>query len=150
MNDAPTEATISRVFDATREELWKYFTEPEYFAKWFGTPPYTTPVSTVSMDLRPGGEFRSTMVHETDGSELPFTGHFVEIVEPQRIVQTLENVGDPNDSNVETLTTTLVYLGDGKTQVTYHQSGHLPEEEYRQIEAGVNGFYDRLGEALAE
>lgn len=68
------EATITRVFDAPREELWKYFTEPEYFATWFGTPPFTTPVSTVAMDVRPGGEFRSTMVHETDGTEMPFVG----------------------------------------------------------------------------
>ncbi len=47
MSEATTstgqEATITRSFDAPREELWKYFTEPEYFAKWFGTPPYTTP-----------------------------------------------------------------------------------------------------------
>lgn len=152
MNEAPNttgqEATITRVFEAPRDELWKYFTEPEYFATWFGTPPFTTPVSTVSMDVRPGGEFSSTMVHETDGSELPFVGHFVEIVEPERLVQTLENVSDPSDPNVETLTTTLVDLGDGKTEVTYQQTGHLPEEEYPQIEEGVNGFYDRLAEQL--
>jgi hypothetical protein len=31
---------------------------------------------------------------------------------------------------------------------TTGQEGHLPEEEYRQIEEGVNGFYDRLAEQL--
>ncbi len=100
------------------------------------------------MDVRPGGEFRATMVHETDGTELPFVGHFVEIVKPERVVQALENVQDPSDPNVETLTTTLEDLGDGKTQVTYRQTGHMPEEQYRQIEEGVGGFYDRLAEEL--
>lgn len=36
------EATITRVFDAPRETMWRYFTEPELFAAWFGTPPFTT------------------------------------------------------------------------------------------------------------
>jgi hypothetical protein len=34
--------------------------------------------------------------------------------------------------------------------VTYHQSGHLPEEQYPQIEEGVAGFYERLAEHLAQ
>lgn len=130
MTESPSttgqEATITRVFDAPREELWKYFTEPEYFATWFGTPPFTTPVSTVSMDVRPGGDFRSTMVHETDGTEMPFADSYREVVEPERIVQELRNPADPNDPNVEVFSTTLVDLGDGKTEVTYHQTGHLP------------------------
>ena len=45
-------------------------------------------------------------------------------------------------------TTTLVDLGDGRTEVTYRQTGHLPEEQYPLIEEGVNGFYDRLAAQL--
>jgi uncharacterized protein YndB with AHSA1/START domain len=60
------------------------------------------------------------MVHETDGTEMPFVGTYREVVEPERLVQALRNVDDPSDSNVEVFTTTLVDLGDGKTQV------HLP------------------------
>ncbi len=65
------EANVTRVIDAPREQVWRAFTEPERFAQWFGTPPHTTPLSTVSMDVRPGSEWRATMVHESDGSELP-------------------------------------------------------------------------------
>ena len=36
------EAIVTRVFDAPREMLWRYFTEPELFAAWFGTPPFTS------------------------------------------------------------------------------------------------------------
>ncbi len=153
MTDGPSttggRATIIRVFDAPREEVWKYFTEPELFASWFGTPPYTTPASTVSMDVKPGGAWRATMVHETDGSELPFRGTFTEVVAPERLVQTFEDVDDPDNSDVELLTTTLVDAGDGKTEVTYHQVGHMPAEQYRAVEEGVSGFYDRLAEQLA-
>jgi uncharacterized protein YndB with AHSA1/START domain len=153
MTDSPStsgqQATITRVFDAPRAELWRYFTEPEPFASWFGTPPYTTRASTVSMDVRPGGKWAATMVHESDGSELPFHGTFCEVVPPERLVQTFEDVDDPSNTDVDTLTTTLVDLGDGRTEVTYHQVGQQPEEQYRLIEEGVSGFYDRLAEQLA-
>jgi uncharacterized protein YndB with AHSA1/START domain len=145
---ASQEATIVRVFEAPREQVWKYFTEPELFASWFGTPPYTTPASTVSMDVRPGGAWSSTMVHETDGSELPFRGTFTEVVAPERLVQTFEDVADPSNQNVELLTTTLVDLGEGRTEVTYHQVGNMPAEAYRGVEEGVAGFYDRLAGQL--
>jgi uncharacterized protein YndB with AHSA1/START domain len=143
------EATVTRVFDAPRELVWKMFTEPAHFAAWFGTPPYTTPASTVTMDVRPGGEFRATMVHESDGTELPFVGHFREVAEPERFVQTLEDVDDPSNPNVEILTVTLEDLGD-RTRVDYQQTGHLPAEQYPMIEEGVSGFYGRLAEHLAQ
>jgi uncharacterized protein YndB with AHSA1/START domain len=74
MSEAVTEAVVTRVFEAPRAEVRAALTEPEHFAAWFGTPPYTTPVRTVEIDLRPGGAFRATMVHESDGTELPFRG----------------------------------------------------------------------------
>ena len=143
------EAIVVRIFDAPRELVWRMFTEPEHFATWFGTPPYTTPLSTITMDPRPGGEFRATMVHETEDIKLPFVGHFREVVEPERIVQTFENPSDPDDPDVETLTVTLTDFGDA-TKVVYTQVGHLPDEQYPLIEIGVSSFYDRMAKHLAE
>lgn len=140
-------ATIRRVFAAPRERVWQAITEPEHFAAWFGTPPFTTPVSTVTMDVRPGGAFRATMVHETDGTELPFAGTYREVVEPERLVQTLDDPADPDNPDVELLTYTLAEV-DGGTELVYHQTGHLPAEQYPLIEQGVAGFYDRLAEHL--
>jgi uncharacterized protein YndB with AHSA1/START domain len=140
------EATITRVFDASREQVWRALTEPERFAQWFNTPPFTT--EDVSIEARPGGEFRARMVHP-DGTEHRFVGHYSEVEEPKRLVQTLEDPDDPSNQNVETLAYTLRDAGDGKTELTYHQTGHMPEEQYRQIEQGVSAFYDRLAELLA-
>ena len=129
MTEPPTDGmTITRIFDAPRERVWQEWTEPERFADWFGGGEAEIPLSTVSMDVRPGGEFRSTMVHETDGTELPFAGSFREVVEPERLVQELRNPADPSDTNVETFTTTLEDLGDGKTEVTYHHFDRLAEQ----------------------
>jgi uncharacterized protein YndB with AHSA1/START domain len=156
MTDSPNsssatgrEVTITRVFDAPRELVWRAWTEPEHFAEWFGTPPFTTPVSTISMDVRPGGAWRATMVSEADGTELPFHGVYREVVEPERLVLTFEDPNDPSNPNVEVLTVTFTDLG-GKTEVVCHQAGHMPEEEYENLVEGYSGFFDRLAEHLAQ
>src|SRR4051794_24557610 len=122
----PGEAIITRVFDAPRDQVWRYFTEPELFAQWFGTPPYTARAETVSLDVRPGGDWSARMVHESDGSELPFRGKILEVEAPARLVQTFEDPENPENPDADTLTTTLVDLGDGRTEVTYRQVGHMP------------------------
>ena len=62
-------------------------------------------------------------------------------------MQTLEDVDDPSNPNVELLTVTLRAVG-GRTEVVYHQTGHLPPEQYPLIEQGVSGFYERLARHL--
>ena len=49
------EITITRVFDAPRELVWKAWTEPEHFMRWWGPKGYTAPVYKV--DLRVGGKY---------------------------------------------------------------------------------------------
>jgi uncharacterized protein YndB with AHSA1/START domain len=144
-----SEATITRRFDAPIDDVWRYFTEPELFAAWFGTPPYTTPPSRVSLDVTAGGRWEATMVHESDGSELPFRGEYVEVRAPERLVMIFEDVDNPENELVETLTLSLADVGDGQTEVTYHQTGHMPAEQYPAVEEGVGGFFDRLAQHLA-
>lgn len=143
------EVTITRVFDAPREVVWKAWTEPEQFAQWFGGPPYVTPPERVSLDVRPGGEWRATMVSEEDGSELPFAGEYREVIEPERLVLTFADPADPGNPNVEVLTVTFTDLGD-KTEVVAHQAGHLPQDEYTQLAEGYSSFFDQLAEHLAQ
>jgi hypothetical protein len=63
MAEPPTGGiTITRVFDASREHVWKEWTEPERFADWFGGSESEVPLSSVSMDVQPGGSWRLTDV----------------------------------------------------------------------------------------
>ena len=66
--------TITRVFDAPREEVWKEWTEPERFADWFGGAEAEVPVSTVTMDVREGGAWRATMFRRTQPPRDPLEG----------------------------------------------------------------------------
>ena len=58
--DAVREITITRVFDAPRELVWRAWTEPEQLASWYCVGGWTLPVETITMDVRPGGALRLT------------------------------------------------------------------------------------------
>jgi uncharacterized protein YndB with AHSA1/START domain len=142
--------TITRVFDAPRELVWRMFTEPEHFRQWFGGgPPTEVPASKISMDVRPGGEWDATMVLP-NGQELPFAGTYREVVEPERLVFTFENVADRDDPIAEVATVVLKDL-DGKTEVSLTQAGYMPPEEYATgLREGYGKFFDQLERHLAE
>ena len=43
---------LTRVLTASRERLWREWTEPERFADWFGGRDVVVPLASVSMDVR--------------------------------------------------------------------------------------------------
>jgi uncharacterized protein YndB with AHSA1/START domain len=141
---------IVRIFEAPRELVFRAWTEREGFAAWFGEPGSTIPLETFSMDARPGGAWSLVMLHGPDRTELPFSGAFVEVVEPERVVMTLAAPEGPAGPASEMLTADLEDLGDGRTRMTFTQrGGNLSPNEYSRALRGELIFFDRLGEHLA-
>jgi uncharacterized protein YndB with AHSA1/START domain len=140
--------TITRVFDAPRERVWKEWTEPERFADWFGGSESEVPLSTVSMDVRPGGTWRLTMFADPGRREIRWKGEYREVVEPDRLVFTLTD--QPGEGPYELIIVVLTDLGDGRTEMLFEQRGHLPAEVYVQAKNGWSSFFDRIAERLAE
>jgi uncharacterized protein YndB with AHSA1/START domain len=139
--------TITRVFDAPRELVYRAWTEPGRFARWFGLADSEVPPSTVSMDVRPGGAWRATMFAGPDRREIRWWGVYHEVVAPERLVFTISD--QPGDE-AEVVTVVLTELGDGKTEMVFHQGGgHLSAEEYPRAEQGWSGFFERMAEHLA-
>jgi uncharacterized protein YndB with AHSA1/START domain len=138
--------TIVRVFDAPRERVWKEWTEPERFADWFGGTQSEVPLSTVSMDVRPGGSWRLTMFAER--GEIHWIGEYREVDEPERLVFTVSD--QPGDERYELVTVVLTDLGDGRTEMHFEQrGGTLSPEEYERAGQGWSSFFDRIAERLA-
>jgi uncharacterized protein YndB with AHSA1/START domain len=79
------ELVIVRVFDAPREWLWKAWTDPDMFMKWWGPKGFTSPVA--KMDFRVGGKYLYCM-RSPEAKEYWSTGVYREIVEPERLVMT--------------------------------------------------------------
>jgi len=82
---APRELTITHVFDAPRELVFRMWIEPQHVAQWWGPRSFTNPVC--ELDARPGG---AILIHmrAPDGSTHPMGGEFHEIKPHERIVFT--------------------------------------------------------------
>lgn len=139
--------TITRVFDAPRELVFKAWTEPARFAQWFGLRDSTIPLESVAMDVRPGGGWRATMIAGPERMEIQWKGAYREVVPPERLVFTLSD--QPGDE-AEVVTVSLTDLG-GKTEMVFQQrGGHLTEEGYARAAEGWSAFFERLAEHVAQ
>jgi uncharacterized protein YndB with AHSA1/START domain len=142
-----TGITMTRVFDAPRERVWREWTEPEPFADWFGGPDWEIPLSTVSMDVRPGGSWRATMLGGPERREINWKGEYREVSEPERLVFTITD--EPADDAYAVVTVLLTDLGDGRTEMVFEQrGGDLSQEEYEGAAQGWSIFFDRIAERL--
>ena len=139
--------TVTRVFDAPRERVWKEWTEPERFADWFGGTDSEVPLSTVAMDVRPGGTWKATMYAGSGRHEILWKGEYREVDAPERLVFT---VTDRSDDKYEVVSVVLTDLGDGRTEMFFEQRGHLAPEQYERTERGWGGFFDRMAERLVD
>lgn len=85
-NDADQDFVLTRVFAAPRALVWKAWTEGDRLAQWWG--PKGFEMTTVKLDLRPGGVFHYGM---RGGGSGPMGGQmwgrfvFREIVAPDRL-----------------------------------------------------------------
>jgi uncharacterized protein YndB with AHSA1/START domain len=137
--------TITRVFEAPRERVWREWTEPERFADWFGGPKSEVPLSSVSMDVRVGGTWRATMLAAR--GEIQWKGEYLEVIPPERLVLTFSD--QPGEDPYELVTVVLTDLGDGRTEMLMQQRGRMSREQYERAGEGWSGFFDRMAERLA-
>ena len=140
MTSVPREIEIVRVFDAPRELVWNAWTVPEQLASWWGKRGWSTPVSSITMDVRPGGAFRLTSISSDDGAEMRLEATYREIDPPERLVF------ESRDGHRATVT--LVEREAGGTEMTFRTTMEASEELLRRATAGMLSAFDRLGEQL--
>jgi uncharacterized protein YndB with AHSA1/START domain len=125
--------SITRVFDAPREEVWRAWTEPERLAQWWGKRGWSTPVSSVQLDVRPGGVFRLNSINDEDGREMPMDAVYHEVVEPELLVF--------GSSSVR-----FIDLGDGRTEMRFVAA--VSADVADAAAGGLNSAFDRMEELL--
>ena len=138
---------ITRVFDAPRERVWMEWTDPQSFADWFGGLDGDVPLSTVFMDVRPGGAWSLTMFAGPERRAIHWHGQYREVLEPERLVLTFSD--QPGDDRYELVVVVLKSLHDGRTEMTFEQRGLMTPETYKGAESGWSTFFDRVDQRLA-
>lgn len=89
------ELYISRIYDASRTQLFRAWTEARQLSRWWGPKDFTNPVCEV--DARVGGRLRITM-RAPDGTEYPMQAVFTELRAPERLAfdfEALDGAGKP-------------------------------------------------------
>jgi len=160
----PREFSISRVFDAPRDLVWKAVTESDRLKHWWGPKGFTMLVCEV--DLRPGGVFLYSM-RSPDGHEMWGKWVYREIAPPERLITVVSFTDEKGNFlrhpmsptwPLEVLNTMTLSEQDGKTTMTISGYPINATEEERKtfndgrgsMKQGFAGTLDQLEAYLAQ
>ena len=115
---------ITRSFDAPVDLVWKFWTQPELLAKWFGPKGISVPVDTVKVEAREGGSWNLTM--KDDAGEYPIRARITKLVEHEYLEMVMESDTSKGFLDNEILRIQFHDHGD-KTRITVHQGPFTPE-----------------------
>ena len=150
------ELTITRIFDAPRELVWKAWTEPDSFKKWWGPIGFTAPACQI--DFRVGGNYLSCMM-SPEGKDYWTTGTYQEIIPLERIVYTDSFSDDKGnivpatyyamsaDFPLEMKVTVTFEDYNGKTEMTLRHEG-LPPDIISECRTGWSQSFEKLADSL--
>jgi uncharacterized protein YndB with AHSA1/START domain len=127
------EFTVSRTLQAPRAQVWQVLTLAPYFERWLPAKE-----GTAVLDVRTGGSWRATVV-SPDGKEIPLTGRYDEVREPERLVMTV-----PGDA-----VTAITLSADGDTtRIAY--GFDVGEDMHAMVEESVDHVLGKVSQVLAE
>jgi uncharacterized protein YndB with AHSA1/START domain len=138
--------TITRLFDAPRDLVWRMWTDPAHARHWWG--PRHHPLTQLdTLDARVGGRWRFRLTGVETGRELWQGGVFREVKKPERLVFTFrwdEGCGPPGENIV-----TITFADEGRqTRMTFHQTPFVSLDERDSHTEGWSSSFDRMDDAL--
>jgi uncharacterized protein YndB with AHSA1/START domain len=141
------EIRAERTFNASRERVWRAFTEPELVAQWWGRG---NRLAIERMEVERGGHWRY-VEHAPDGVH-GFEGRYREVTPQTRIVRTFDWDGSPGYVSIET--TELSVVDGDHTLVTTTSLFNTVKEFEDMFGAGATEgmaqSYNALDRVLAE
>ena len=148
---------IKRTLDLPLSTVWKAWTEPESFKKWWGPEGYTCP--DCRLDPREGGKYLYSM-KGPDGKKIWGAGEYLEVVPKNKIIY-LDRFADEEGNTVpasyynmagewpeEMLVTVSLDEVAGKTNMTLAHSD-LPAEMADDCIKGWQSSFDKMERELA-
>lgn len=127
-----TSLRVERVYDASPEEVFDAWTDPEVLRRWWAVhPDGSTPVAEV--DLRPGGRYRLSM-EGPDGERHTVQGEYREVQRPRRLVYSWQWELDAGGLGPAS-TVTVEFQEQGKRTNVVLEHTDLPDADSRDRHA---------------
>jgi uncharacterized protein YndB with AHSA1/START domain len=146
LGDEAPALVLTRVFDATPEQVFGLWSDPEHVKEWWHPKDFTTPV--FDMDFRVGGSYRYC-IHSArhDGWA---HGTYREIDAPRRLVFSFRWESGDAAHDTDTLISIDFAPTDGdKTLMTFRQSPFASTAARDSHAAGWGQVLDAFGRSLA-
>lgn len=115
---------ITRSFAAPVDVVWKFWTQPELLAQWFGPEGITVSPDSITVEAREGGSWNLTM--KDDAGEYPITATITKLVVNEYLEMTLRAESGAGLLENEILRIQFHDHGE-KTRLTLHQGPFAPE-----------------------
>lgn len=137
------------IFDATPEQVWQAWSDPNVISLWWGPQGFTT--TTESIEMKPNGVWKFVM-HGPDGRDYHNKIVYIEVAKPEKLVY--RHAGEDDTENVKFRVTVNFQEQGSKTKMTmemvFESAAELErvQKEYGAIE-GLEDTMTRLGEYLA-
>ncbi|MGZ4932006.1 MAG: SRPBCC family protein [Halobacteriota archaeon] len=148
---AKQELVVTREFDASRELVFRAFTDPDLYVQWIGPRGLTTRLEI--FEPRNGGRWRYVQT-DPDRNTFAFHGVHHEVLPPERIIGTFEFEGLPETGHVLLQTARFEELPGNRTRLTAQSVFQSVEDRdgmmQSDMEQGINESYERLDELLEE
>jgi uncharacterized protein YndB with AHSA1/START domain len=143
------EIVITRTFRAPAHIVFDAWTRPEYVKRWWAPRSRGVTLLVCDVDLRPGGTYRYVLARGQT-QRFAFSGRYIEIVRPTRLVYTQSFEPVPDGESVVTVT---FEERDGSTRLVAHDL--YPSKEVLDgtlasgMEDGMRETFDQLDELVA-
>jgi uncharacterized protein YndB with AHSA1/START domain len=141
---AETEVFITRMFAAPREVVFRFWTEPEQLAKWFGPKDWHSPVEDIVFEPEVGGQFTLRMVADDGSGERWMYGRVEEFLPPELITITSRV---PASSHLPEMNVRLrVQFHDhgDRTRMSLHQGPFTSPEQVEMTTLGWGQSFDKF------
>jgi uncharacterized protein YndB with AHSA1/START domain len=144
-----TDMTITRIFDAPRELVWKAWTEQKHIKNWWGPKGFTNPVC--EWDAKPGNKI---LIHMKgpDNNTYPMDGEFQQITKPEKIVFKSAALDKDGNHMFEIINTITFAESGSKTKMTLHflvtKTTPIAAQHLAGAKIGWNQSFDKLVELL--
>jgi len=137
------ELVITRTIDGPARIVFDCWTKVELLTRWWAPSAIGVAGDGFVSDVRVGGKFRQVLrMH--GGGEIAFSGTYLEVTPPERLVYT--TIFEPRPEAGEVLCTVTFEERAGKTHVVLHEK--FPSQE--ALEAAMCGGMDASLEQLDE
>ncbi len=140
--------TLTRIIDASRDKLFRAWTEPALLVQWFTPRPWN--VARAELDVRLGG-INLVVMRSPAGEEFPNRGIYLEVVHNERLVITdaYTAAWEPSEKPFMTLILSFEPV-NGKTRYTARVRHWTVADREAHEKMGFHEGWGKATDQLAE